>query len=60
MNKISQLDLAKAGSELRFSFGVGAWTEMKIRCVKGMYRLKVASSENDSVFKGLIISKTGN
>ena len=25
---------------LRFSFGVRAWTEMEIWCVKGMYRLK--------------------
>ena len=27
---------------------------MEIRCVKGMYRLKLVSSENNSVFKGLI------
>ena len=25
----------------RFSFGVRAWTEMEIWCVKGMYRLKL-------------------
>ena len=53
--KVTSL-LAKAGSELtcRFSFGVRAWTEMEIRCVKGMHRLKLVSSENNSVFKGLI------
>ena len=33
--------LVKAGSELGFSFGVTAWTKMKIQCVKGMYRLKL-------------------
>ena len=27
------------------SFGVRAWTEMETRCVKGMCRLKVVSSE---------------
>ena len=27
---------------------------MEIRCIKGMYRLKLISSENDSGFKGLI------
>ena len=26
---------------------------MDIRCVKGMYRLKIVSSENNLVFKGL-------
>ena len=30
-----------------------AWTEMEMRCVKGMHRLKPVSSENNSVFKGL-------
>ena len=43
--------LAKAGSGLSFSLGVRAWTEMEIRC---MYRLKLVSSENNSVFIGLI------
>ena len=38
---------------LEVSFGVRAWTEMEIRCVKGMHRLKLVSSENNSVFKGL-------
>ena len=33
--------LAKAGNGLGFSFGVRALTEMEIRCVKGMYRLKL-------------------
>ena len=51
MVKVMSL-LAKAGSGLRFSFGVRAWTEMEIRCVKGMYRLKLVSSENNSAFKG--------
>ena len=46
--------LAKAGSGVGFSFGVKDWTEMEIRCIKGMYRLKLISSENDSGFKGLI------
>ena len=52
MVKVMSL-LAKAGSGLRFSFGVIAWTEMEIRCVKGKYRLKLVSSENNSVFKRL-------
>ena len=52
MVKVTSL-LAKAGSGLRFSFGVRAWTEMEIRCVKGMYRLKLVSCENNSGFKGL-------
>ena len=52
MVKVTSL-LAKAGSGLRFSFGVRAWTEMEIRCVKDMQRLKLVSSENISVFKGL-------
>ena len=46
--------LAKAVSGVGFSFGVKAWTEMEIRCVKGMRRLKLISSENNSGFKGLI------
>ena len=45
--------LAKAGSGVGFSFGVKHWTEIEIRCVKGMYRLKLISSENDSGFKGI-------
>ena len=45
--------LAKAGSGVGFSFGVRAWTEMEIQCVKGMYRLKLVSSEKNSGFKGL-------
>ena len=36
--------LANAGSGVGFSFGVRAWTEMKIRCVKGMYSKKLNSS----------------
>ena len=38
---------------LGFSFGVRAWTEMEIRCVKVMYRLKLVSSEKNSGFKGI-------
>ena len=38
--KITSL-IVKAESGLRFSFGVRAWTEMEVRCVKGMYRLKL-------------------
>ena len=45
--------IVKRGSGLRFSFGVKARTEMEIRCVKGMYRLKLVSCENNSGFKGL-------
>ena len=44
--------LLKAGRGLRFSFGVRTWTGMEIRCVKGMYRLKLVSSRNNLVFKG--------
>ena len=40
--------LAKAGSGVGFSFGVRAWAEMEIWCVKGMYRLKLTSSEKNS------------
>ena len=36
--------LINAGSELGFRFGVTAWTEMKIWCVKGMLMLNVVSS----------------
>ena len=53
MVKVTSLSV-KAGSGLRFSFGVRAWTELEIRCVKGMYRLKLVSCENNSGFKGLI------
>ena len=42
--------LVKAGSGVGFSFGVKDWTEMEIRCVKGMYRLKLISSEKYSGF----------
>ena len=45
--------LAKAGSGVGFSFGVKAWTEMEIRCIKGMYRVKLISSANNLGFKGL-------
>ena len=43
----------KAASGIGFSFGVRAWTEVEIRCFKGMYRLKLISSEKYSGFKGL-------
>ena len=46
--------LAKAGSGVGLSFGVRALTQMEIRCVKGMFRLKLISSEKNSVFKGLM------
>ena len=52
MVKVTSL-LAKAGSRLGFSFGVRAWTEMEMRCVKDMYRLKLVSSGNNSVCKAL-------
>ena len=50
MVKVTSL-IVRAGSGLRFSFGVRAWTEMEIRCVKGMYRLKLVSCESNSGFK---------
>ena len=46
--------LAKAGSGVGLSFGVRALTQMEIRCVKGMLRLKLISSEKNSVFKELM------
>ena len=51
MVKVMSL-IVKPGSGLRFSFGVRAWTEMEIQCVKGMYRLKLVSCKNNSGFKG--------
>ena len=48
--------LAKAGSGVGLSFGVRALTQMEIRCVKGMFRLKLISSGKNSVFKGLTAS----
>ena len=54
MVKVMSL-IVKAGSGLRFSFGVRAWTEMEIWCVKGMHRLKLVSCENNSGFKGLTL-----
>ena len=47
MVKVTSL-IVKAGSRLRFSFGVRAWTELEIRCIKGMYSLKLVSCENNS------------
>ena len=52
MVKVTSL-LAKAGSGVGLSLGVRALTEMEIRCVKGMFRLNLISSEKNSVFKGL-------
>ena len=48
----SRVYLLRLGSGHRFSFGVRAWEEMEIRCVKGTYRLKLVSSENNSGFEG--------
>ena len=45
--KVTSL-LVKAGSGVGFSLGVRAWTEMEIWCVKGMFRLKLISSEKNS------------
>ena len=56
MVKVTSL-IVKAGSGLRSSFGVRAWTEMEIRCVKGMHRLKLVSCENNSGFKGLLANQ---
>ena len=55
MVKVTSL-IVKAGSGLRFRFGVRAWTEMEIRCVKGMYRVKLVSCENNSGIKGPIVN----
>ena len=45
--------LIRARSGHGCSFGVRAWTEMEIRCVKGMCGLKVVWSEKNLGFKGL-------
>ena len=55
MVKVMSL-IVKAGSGLRFSFGVRAWTEMEIWCVKGIHRLKLVSCENNSGFKGIYMT----
>ena len=47
--------LAKAGSGIGFTFGVRASTEMKIRYVKGMHRLKLISSDKNSGFEELTL-----
>ena len=52
--------LAKAGSGVGFSFGVRALTRMEIPCVKGMFRLKLISSEKNSVFKGLRVHRSSS
>ena len=51
MVKVMSL-LVKAGSGVGFSFGVRARTEMEIWCVKGMFRLKLISSEIIQGLKG--------
>ena len=56
MVKVTSL-IVKAGSGLKFSFGVRAWTEMEIQCVKGMYRLKLVSCENNAGFKGQTVRR---
>ena len=43
--------LVKAESAFEFSFGVRAWTEMEIQCIKDMYRLKLVSSANSLGFR---------
>ena len=53
MVKVTSL-LVKARSGLGFSFGVRAWTEMEIPCVKGMYRLKLVSRKIQDL-KGILI-----
>ena len=50
--KVTSL-IVKAGSGLRFSFGVRAWDRNgDTVCIKGMHRLKLVSCENNSGFKG--------
>ena len=44
MVKVMSL-LIKAGTGVGCMFGLRAWTEKDIWCIKGMYRLKVVSSE---------------
>ena len=51
MVKIMSL-LIKATCGLGFSFGVRAWTEMEIWCVKGIFMLKFVSSDKQLRFKG--------
>ena len=48
--------LVKAGSVHGFSYGGRAWTEMEIRFIKGMYRLKLVSSEKIQGLKGFNIN----
>ena len=48
----SQVCLLRLKVETGFSYVVRAWTEIEIRCIKGMYRLKVVSSEKQLGFKG--------
>ena len=52
MVKVTSL-LNKAESALGLSFGVRAWTKVKIWCVKGMHLLMVVSSEKIAIMPGL-------
>ena len=56
MVKVTSL-LIKAGSGLGFNFGVRAWTEMEIWCFKGMYMLKVVSSEKNLGFRDKLMNR---
>ena len=49
--------LAKAGSGVGLSFGVRALTQMEIRCVKGMFRLKLISNEKNSVRANIYVKR---
>ena len=52
MVKVTSL-LINAGSGPGFSFGVRAWTEMEIWCIKGIFMVKVVSSGTNLGFKGI-------
>ena len=51
MVKVTTL-LIKAGSGLRFSFGVRARTETEVWCAEGMFMLNIVSSKQNLGFKG--------
>ena len=52
MVKVTSL-LIVTESALGFSFGAIVQTDMKLWCIKGMYMLKVVSSENHLGVKGI-------
>ena len=59
MDKVTGLHI-KAESELGFNFEVRAWTDVKIWCVKGIFKLKALISEKNLGFNGVILNTTFN